>query len=728
MLFGSPYPNKYLTITQVDGISGYIWKVDGQFRTVTNDLPVDKDGNAISLDIKYRIENINGRSAFSDCVGCSVYITAPGAETHIEIANPSVSISGVEGSIIPLDIINLPANYKSIELPSIEDSTDYPLFGEWIKSDENALLNTTSLEGTCNNLTNIHIPLPYEDNEAPGQTLSGVFPSIFGRSLDGIVFLYDRHLSLYENTVENPLPDGGGSIVMATHGTPEGESVKCHNVKRNFLNEDHCKLSYLSTACEAYTEPKEVIILNDANIEGIRTMTGKDLYVVTGLTLSDVYNIGTKYDAPCYDSNRIQLSSWMKVDDPACDNVANIGNNTLKIYQDFVDTLHLDYVKDNVIDAWRDHQVCDEADEGKTYLGKVKASDGTCFQHVHRSELEVIDITGLNETLYTISGNTVSFASMDIWYNDIEPNYMTFGKLGDHVDIVNPPNPLRYPLKDQAVQDAFKTLEYNPQGKPKLVCGSPQEIASDPFYGDNGFDVVVPESSLRSRSNWELAGQKNTVWTELALNAKDQLRMKMAWSLSQIVSVGLSTSLKDSETEGWLAFYDILVKRGLSNYREMMREYSFSVIMGYWLSFEDNRSLQYNIDRDGLESYPDENYAREIMQLFSIGLHQLNMDGSIIYQENGSPESSYSLDDIVSYSRAWTGFVESPERGGAATTESSKDSTVDPMTIDINKRDLFPKTNLLGGFIVSLCQYHIGMSIHLSSLIPSCLCLLFTIG
>ena len=352
--------------------------------------------------------------------------------------------------------------------------------------------------------------------------------------------------------------------------------------------------------------------MNDANIEGIRAMTGKDLYVVTGLTLSDVYNIGTKYDAPCYDSNRIQLSTWMKVDDPACENIANIGNNTLKIYQDFVSARDIDYVKDNVIDAWRDHQVCDEADEVKTYLGKVKASDGTCFHHVHRSELEVIDITGLNETLYTISGNTVSFASMDVWYNDVEPNYMTFGKFGDHVDIGNPPNPLRYPLKDQAVQDAFKTLEYNPQGKPKLVCGSPEEVASDPFYGDNGFDIVVPESTgLRSRS-WELAGQKNTVWTELALNAKDQLRMKMAWSLSQIVSVGLSTSLKDSETEGWLAFYDILVKGGLSNYREMMREYSFSVIMGYWLSFEDNRSLQYNIDKDGLESYPDENYVLQL--------------------------------------------------------------------------------------------------------------------
>ena len=78
------------------------------------------------------------------------------------------------------------------------------------------------------------------------------------------------------------------------------------------------------------------------------------------------------------------------------------------------------------------------------------------------------------------------------------------------------------------------------------------------------------------------------------------------------------------------------------------------------------------------------------------------MDGSIIYQENGNPVDSYSIDDIVSYARAWTGFVEKPERGGAASSENGfQESKVDPMRIDIDKRDLFPKNNLLNGFIVS---------------------------
>jgi len=78
------------------------------------------------------------------------------------------------------------------------------------------------------------------------------------------------------------------------------------------------------------------------------------------------------------------------------------------------------------------------------------------------------------------------------------------------------------------------------------------------------------------------------------------------------------------------------------------------------------------------------------------------MDGSIIYQENGNPLDSYSIDDIVSYARAWTGFVEKPERGGAASSENGfQESKVDPMRIDIDKRDLFPKNDLDDGFIVS---------------------------
>lgn len=99
--------------------------------------------------------------------------------------------------------------------------------------------------------------------------------------------------------------------------------------------------------------------------------------------------------------------------------------------------------------------------------------------------------------------------------------------------------------------------------------------------------------------------------------------------------------------------------------------------------------------------------AREIMQLFSIGLYKLNMDGSLVLDENGDPIETYTIDDIMSYAAAWTGFDERDSRGGASAASRHRESTVDPLYIDPETRDRFPKSNLDGGFIgdqVALCN------------------------
>lgn len=157
--------------------------------------------------------------------GCPVYLSSPQAEEDlwdVKITNPAVSILGVDN----LDIIDLP-NFKSSEFPSIETADDYPLFAEWIKSDENALLNTSSLNGACSNVQSddVRVPKPYDADGLGDPFETGAFSSIFARSTDDdtgneVVFIYDRHLGFYENTVENPLPDGGGSLVIETYDTP----------------------------------------------------------------------------------------------------------------------------------------------------------------------------------------------------------------------------------------------------------------------------------------------------------------------------------------------------------------------------------------------------------------------------------------------------------------------------------------------------------------------------
>lgn len=297
-------------------------------------------------------------------------------------------------------------------------------------------------------------------------------------------------------------------------------------------------------------------MLNDANIESIRDISSVPLYIVTGLVLSNIYDETTGFNSPCADTRLKQWSRFVKdPNDTECINTANISPATYKLYQDLIEGgVNVGDLNFDVVDAGRDHKVCDVGDQGKTDLGKVRVTDGSCWRHTHHEEMGVIDLTAVNSTLYSIVGNMVSFTSTEAFENIAMDS---IGKYGDHVEIDS-----SSPLDDPALK-ALYTLEYNPNGL-VLMCGSPSEVASDPLLSDRGFTVVLPEQSgWRVEGRAELAAQKHTVWTEMALHAPDQLRMKTAWSLSQIVSVGLPDEKKDfdfEQTEPHLAFYDMFVR------------------------------------------------------------------------------------------------------------------------------------------------------------------------
>lgn len=101
-------------------------------------------------------------------------------------------------------------------------------------------------------------------------------------------------------------------------------------------------------------------------------------------------------------------------------------------------------------------------------------------------------------------------------------------------------------------------------------------------------------------------------------------------------------------------------------------------------------------EEEGNVEFADENYAREIMQLFTVGLLRLNEDGTEIVNDEGAPEKVYTNDDIEEYARVWTGFVGQMLRGNA---ESSYENPIDPMYIEAEFRDRFPKMGLNGVYI-----------------------------
>ena len=138
-------------------------------------------------------------------------------------------------------------------------------------------------------------------------------------------------------------------------------------------------------------------------------------------------------------------------------------------------------------------------------------------------------------------------------------------------------------------------------------------------------------------------------WTNAVLNGDDQLCQRVAWALSQIFVV----SLRGIETipYQWTTYYDNLLRGSFGNFRNLLEDVTFSAQMGIMLSHVNNSRPRPQIKR-----FPDENYARELMQLFSLGLFQLNSDGTPKQDENGNTIPSYNAKDIAELARVMTGF------------------------------------------------------------------------
>merc|ERR1712232_189391 len=193
-----------------------------------------------------------------------------------------------------------------------------------------------------------------------------------------------------------------------------------------------------------------------------------------------------------------------------------------------------------------------------------------------------------------------------------------------------------------------------------------------------------------------LANQRKIVWTMIALHAGDQLRQRMAWALNQIFAIAASEISTKLNTEMQTMYYDIFVRNAFGNYRDILKETSFSVMMADNLSFKNSKSTSYNLERFGKFCHPDENFSREVLQLFSVGPCKLNIDGSLVIGKDGCTPT-YTNDDIAEYARAWTGFTPRALRGNIEAENIH--NHVDPMKIEVEYRDMFPKMGMNGKYI-----------------------------
>lgn len=142
-------------------------------------------------------------------------------------------------------------------------------------------------------------------------------------------------------------------------------------------------------------------------------------------------------------------------------------------------------------------------------------------------------------------------------------------------------------------------------------------------------------------------GFNNTMWRQL-IASEDQLRQRVGMALLDILVVSIGGLNTNWRAFAAAAYVDILWDNAFGNYRTLLERVSLSTAMGLYLTFLGNRKAN-----PATGSSPDENYAREIMQLFSIGLVRLNNDGTA---QSGAAET-YTQDDVSGLARVFTGFT-----------------------------------------------------------------------
>jgi uncharacterized protein (DUF1800 family) len=140
----------------------------------------------------------------------------------------------------------------------------------------------------------------------------------------------------------------------------------------------------------------------------------------------------------------------------------------------------------------------------------------------------------------------------------------------------------------------------------------------------------------------------NSFWQQ-SIAGSDQLRQRVEYTLSELFVISGTTGTVQNMPRGEANYYDILGADAFGNFRKLLEDVTLNPMMGQFLSMLGN-------DKGNATTDPDENYAREVMQLLTIGLYQLNDDGSQKLDSTGQPIPTYSNLDVMGLAKVFTGF------------------------------------------------------------------------
>ena len=192
--------------------------------------------------------------------------------------------------------------------------------------------------------------------------------------------------------------------------------------------------------------------------------------------------------------------------------------------------------------------------------------------------------------------------------------------------------------------DAWITDQFNRPASSHLATHQAIHNELAPHLGGNADDLAC-------RFSYACQLSRHDTWWQIGVRGDDQLRQRVAFALSQFFVISEVSDNVGYSQQAISDYYDTLAVHGLGNFRTLLEEVTLHPLMGRYLGMLQNEKADPRTNTE-----PDENFAREVMQLFSIGLVELNIDGTPKLDTNGNTIPTYDNTRITNLARALTGW------------------------------------------------------------------------